>query len=113
MFTVRPGKNPPLISILSTNHICSAAAPGQPTLLYTRSLSRSELTTRNRTALNNVRVTIAGVAAAVAYARPQGAYEDLDQVHVSVPHSVAGRGQMDVVLTVDGQSANAVTIAVR
>jgi len=48
----------------------------------------------------------------VQYAGPQGGYAGLDQVNIRVPRSLAGRGNVDVVLTVDGKTANAVTIKV-
>jgi hypothetical protein len=56
ILTLRPGRNPPLISIFSMTHICSfsagggpAVSPMQPTILYTggrSSLSKSGLTAK-------------------------------------------------------------------
>ncbi|MBL8215336.1 MAG: hypothetical protein JNK87_31745 [Bryobacterales bacterium] len=37
----------------------------------------------------------------------------LDQVHIRIPASLAGRGVVTVVLTVDGKAANTVTITIR
>jgi uncharacterized protein (TIGR03437 family) len=55
-------------------------------------------------------VSIGGVDAAVQYAGPQGAMAGLDQVNVEIPRALAGRGEVDVVLTVDGKAANTVKV---
>lgn len=68
---------------------------------------------RNRSALANVKVRIAEIDAPVEFAGAQGEFAGLDQVNVRLPRSLAGQGQMDVVLTVDGQQANAVRINIR
>ncbi len=68
---------------------------------------------RNRTSLPNVSVTIAGVNAPVLYAGPQMQYDGLDQVNVSLPLSLRGAGESNVLLTVDGRTANAVTIKLK
>jgi uncharacterized protein (TIGR03437 family) len=67
---------------------------------------------RGRSALTAVTAKIGGQDAEVQYAGPQGGYAGLDQVNIRVPRSLAGRGNVDVVLTVDGKTANAVTIKV-
>ena len=54
--------------------------------------------------------TVHGVTVPVLYAGPQLQYDGLDQVNISLPGSLAGSGESDVVLTVNGQTANAVTI---
>ncbi len=46
----------------------------------------------------------------VAYAGQQGGYVGLDQVNVNLPKSLRGTGNATVVLTVDGQAANSVTV---
>ena len=56
-------------------------------------------------------VRIGGVDAQVQYAGAQGSFPGLDQVNVQVPPSMAGRGEVDVVLTVDAQPANTVKVA--
>ncbi len=68
---------------------------------------------RNFSSISNVSVTIGGVNAPIQYAGPQGVYPGLDQVNVGLPLSLRGAGQVDVVLTVDGQIANTVQIAVQ
>ena len=68
---------------------------------------------RQRTSLGNVSATIGGVAADVLFAGPQGGLVGVDQLNVRIPRSLAGRGSVDVVLTVDGKRANAVTIQIK
>jgi uncharacterized protein (TIGR03437 family) len=68
---------------------------------------------RNFSSLQNVKVTIGGVPAAVAYLGVQSQYPALDQMNVIVPHSLAGAGEVPIVLTVDGETANVVTISLK
>lgn len=49
----------------------------------------------------------------VAFAGAQGTYFGLDQVNVKLPHSLAGSGTVNVVLTAAGQTANTVTIDIQ
>ena len=67
---------------------------------------------RNRSSLSNVSVTINGVSASVQYAGPQPSYEGLDQVNVVLPLTLRGSGEVNVVMTVDAQTSNIVTINV-
>jgi uncharacterized protein (TIGR03437 family) len=66
-----------------------------------------------RSSLSNVTAQIGGVNATVAYAGAQSQYPGLDQVNVYVPRALAGAGEVPVVLTVDGVTANVVTISVQ
>jgi uncharacterized protein (TIGR03437 family) len=66
-----------------------------------------------RSGLTNVTAQIGGAPATVAYAGPQSQYPGLDQVNVYVPRSLAGAGEVPVVLTVDGVTANVVTINIQ
>ena len=66
---------------------------------------------RGLSSLDNTRCAIGGVAAPVLYAGPQNGFQGLDQVNVQIPLELAGRGQVDVVLFVDGQLANTVTMS--
>jgi uncharacterized protein (TIGR03437 family) len=68
---------------------------------------------KNRSSLATVTATIGGTAAAVSYAGAQGSYAGLDQFNVAIPRSMAGRGSVDVVLSVDGKAANTVTINIK
>ena len=63
---------------------------------------------RFRSDLANVSATIGGVTTRVLFAGAQGAFVGLDQVNLQVPRSLAGRGEVDVELLVDGQVANIV-----
>jgi uncharacterized protein (TIGR03437 family) len=68
---------------------------------------------RNRTALENVSCSIGGVAASVLYAGAQMSFDGLDQVDVQIPVSLRGRGEVDVVLSVDGQRSNTVRVNIQ
>jgi uncharacterized protein (TIGR03437 family) len=68
---------------------------------------------RGRSALDAVSVTVGGEQAEVVYAGAQGSYVGLDQVNVRLPRSLAGRGEVDVILIVDGQGANGVRVNIR
>jgi uncharacterized protein (TIGR03437 family) len=68
---------------------------------------------RNRSSLANVTVTIQGTSVPVLYAGPASGYAGLDQVNVGLPLSLHGSGESNVVLTVDGQVSNTVTINVQ
>lgn len=57
-----------------------------------------------------VSAKIGGVDAQVLYAGAQGGFAGLDQINVHIPPSLVGRGEVDVVLSVDGQMSNTVRI---
>ncbi len=68
---------------------------------------------RNLSALANARATVGGMAAALLYIGAQPQYPGLDQVNLVVPHALAGAGEVPVVLTVDGQTANVVNVSLK
>jgi len=68
---------------------------------------------RNRSSLENVTVTINSVAVPVLYAGPQPIFEGLDQVNVELLLSLRGSGEANIVLTVDRQTSNTVTVNLR
>jgi uncharacterized protein (TIGR03437 family) len=68
---------------------------------------------RNRSSLANVTTNINGRNVPVLYAGPQSSYEGLDQVNLLLPLSLSGAGEVNVILTVDGQTANVVTINIQ
>jgi uncharacterized protein (TIGR03437 family) len=68
---------------------------------------------RKRSSLANVRCTIGGVDAPVSFAGDQGQFVGLDQVNLQIPTSLRGYGDANIVLSVDGQVANTVTIRVQ
>jgi uncharacterized protein (TIGR03437 family) len=68
---------------------------------------------RGRSSPAAVSVTVGGVNSQVFYAGAQNVYPGLDQVNVLLSRSLAGRGDVDIVLIVDGQPANTVTVNIR
>ncbi len=68
---------------------------------------------RLRGSLSDVSVNIGGTATQVEYAGQQGGFVGLDQINVLLPRALAGRGEVDLVLTVDSKPANTVRISVR
>jgi uncharacterized protein (TIGR03437 family) len=63
---------------------------------------------RNRSSLSAVSVSIGGVKAQVDYAGPQPGFAGLDQLNVRAPRSLAERGEVDIVVTIDGKTANTI-----
>jgi uncharacterized protein (TIGR03437 family) len=57
--------------------------------------------------------TIGGVPASVEYAGSQNGFVGLDQVNVRIPAGLKGRGEVDVVLLVDGQRSNTVKVNIK
>lgn len=93
----------------SSGH-CSPApitvAMGNPTylILYGTGI-------RHASSLAGVAVKIGNIDAPVLYAGAQGQFVGLDQVNVSLPAALAGRGQLVVTVTVDGQATNMAQLA--
>ena len=68
---------------------------------------------RFRSALSAVTASIGGTNASVLYAGGDTGFVGLDQVNVLLPRSLAGRGEVDVVMTADGKPANTVRVAIK
>ena len=68
---------------------------------------------RGRSALANVSVTIGGVAVPAQYAGLTPNFTGLDQVNVPLPLSLRGKGLVNVTVTVDGLTSNAVMIDIQ
>jgi uncharacterized protein (TIGR03437 family) len=51
------------------------------------------------------------VPVTILFAGAGGGYAGLDQVNVLVPRGLIGKGEVPIVLTVDGKQANSVTVA--
>jgi uncharacterized protein (TIGR03437 family) len=68
---------------------------------------------RNRSSLANVTVTINGVSVPASYAGAAPDYVGLDQVNVGLPLTLRGSGECSVVVSVDGQTSNTVTINIQ
>jgi len=64
-----------------------------------------------RGAASSVTCTVGGVPVPVTYAGPQGGFPGLDQVNISIPAALRGRGEVDVVVSAGGQASNAVRLA--
>jgi uncharacterized protein (TIGR03437 family) len=68
---------------------------------------------RNRSSLANVKVTINGISVPVQYAGLQPTFAGLDQVNVLLTLALRGAGESNVVLMVDGQASNTVTLNIK
>ncbi len=60
-----------------------------------------------------VMAQVGGVAATVEYFGTQGGFVGLDQVNVLLPRSLIGRGEVDVSLNLQGQTANSLKISIK
>ncbi|MBL8190877.1 MAG: hypothetical protein JNK38_22865, partial [Acidobacteria bacterium] len=67
---------------------------------------------RNNTGLP-VSATIGGIAATVQYAGPQNDFVGLDQANILIPRSTAGRGEVDVILTIGTRVSNTVKVSIK
>ncbi|MGH9673807.1 MAG: hypothetical protein ACRD44_11560 [Bryobacteraceae bacterium] len=64
---------------------------------------------RGRASLDLMTATVGGARVPVLYAGPHGEFAGLDQVNLGpLPPILAGRGEVDIILTVEDQRANAV-----
>jgi uncharacterized protein (TIGR03437 family) len=69
---------------------------------------------RGRSSLKNVVAEVGGVVSPVeAAAKLPNSDPGMDYVTVKIPHSLAGAGEVPVVLTIDGFTANVVTINIK
>jgi uncharacterized protein (TIGR03437 family) len=60
-----------------------------------------------------IEVRVGGQSVPVLYAGAADRFAGLDQISVQLPRSLAGSGDADVVLTVDGQTAEPVRIQIQ
>ena len=68
---------------------------------------------RFRNDLANAKATIGGIEGPVLYAGAHCCYVGVDQINLQIPKSLMGRGEVDVVLTIEGKIANTVKINVK
>ncbi|MFN0121514.1 MAG: kelch repeat-containing protein [Blastocatellia bacterium] len=68
---------------------------------------------RHRSGLSGVTLRIGGVDTQVLFAGAQGEFAGLDQMNLQLPQSLAGRGEVEAQLIVDGRTANTVRINFR
>jgi uncharacterized protein (TIGR03437 family) len=66
-----------------------------------------------RSALSAVSCAIGGVNGEVLYAGEVAGLAGLDQLNARLSRSLAGRGEVDVIVMADGRTANAVRVAIR
>ena len=65
---------------------------------------------RYRSSLQNTSIQIGSASPPVTYAGAQGSFAGLDQVVTLLPGTLAGSGQVSIVLTVDGAYSNSVQV---
>lgn len=68
---------------------------------------------RGRSSEQAVTAQIGTVNVPVLYAGVQGSFVGEDQINLQLPRTLAGKGELPILLTVDGQTANLVTVAFR
>ena len=68
---------------------------------------------RFRNDLANAKATVGGIEVPVLYAGAHCCYVGVDQINLQIPKSLMGRGEVDVVLTIEGKIANTVKINVK
>jgi uncharacterized protein (TIGR03437 family) len=68
---------------------------------------------RNRSALAAVTGALGGERAEVIFAGAQGNLVGADQINLRIPPQLAGRGEVGVVVTADGKTANTVRVSIK
>lgn len=66
-----------------------------------------------RFASGPVTLTIGGVNVTPSFVGAQGQFEGLDQINFQIPASLAGRGEVDLVITAEGRTSNTVRLRIR
>ena len=61
----------------------------------------------------NVTATLGGISGNVPFAGAQGGLIGVDQANIAIPRTLKGRGEIDVLMTVDGKATNTVRIVIR
>jgi len=68
---------------------------------------------RFRSSLSAVSATVGGTPALTSFAGTQPDFDGLDEANILLPRSLIGRGDLEVLLTVDGQMTNSAHISVK
>ena len=68
---------------------------------------------RGHSGLDGFKCLIGGVACEVAFAGAASEFVGVDQINLRIPHNLVGRGEVIVVLSVDGRTANNVKIKIK
>jgi uncharacterized protein (TIGR03437 family) len=58
-------------------------------------------------------LTIGGVNVTPTFSGPQGGFVGLDQLNFQIPASLAGRGEVDLTITIDGRTSNVVRLRIQ
>ncbi|MGE0131648.1 MAG: BACON domain-containing carbohydrate-binding protein [Blastocatellales bacterium] len=66
---------------------------------------------RGRSSLSSITARIGGEQLDVLYAGAQGGFVGLDQINLALPRTLAGRGEVDLDISVDGKTANTLRVA--
>ena len=68
---------------------------------------------RGRSDLATVKATIGGTVVPVTYAGPHGSFVGVDQINILLPSTLRGKGENEIILTVDNQISNKVKIVIQ
>lgn len=68
---------------------------------------------RKRSSLAAVTVQIGGVVAPINFAGAQADFVGLDQINALLPRALIGRGDVDIVVSVDGLTANTLRVNIK
>jgi uncharacterized protein (TIGR03437 family) len=68
---------------------------------------------RNRTSLSAVTTRLGGISGQALFAGPVEGFFGADQVNLLIPRTLAGRGNVEAMIIVDGKTSNAVIVNVR
>jgi uncharacterized protein (TIGR03437 family) len=107
--------SPSLQSVFNCNFTTGACATSPIDVGAARTVTLALYATgiRGFSALAAVTATIGGVNSPVISAGPLQGSVGLDEVDVTVPATLAGRGEVDLRLTVDGKGANTVRVNIK
>ncbi len=111
-----PAGNPTVQSPVSVFQCTSSGCTSLPISLsgkQTIYLSLYGTGIRYLSSLSKVKVTVNGTSMPVLYAGVAPGFTGLDQVNIELLPSLSGSGEANVILTVDGQISNAVTINIQ
>lgn len=59
------------------------------------------------------KITIGGADIDPLFVGPQGSLEGVEQINLQIPQSLAGKGDVDLVLTLDGKTSNTVKFRIK
>jgi uncharacterized protein (TIGR03437 family) len=68
---------------------------------------------RHRTSLSNVTAKLGGVDGQVSFAGAQESFAGLDQLNIRLSRQLIGRGEIEALISVDGQTANPVKLWIK